>query len=416
VTSGGLRNAGKSLLDLIDRGGIGAKFGPDAGLRGTLAVVWDNLLDHCEKSMSTSMSTHSLNMSATNTPKHRGPFLAAGLFLLLLACPSALSAQEAQKQGLPVEGIKVSASVAERELSAVGTLSANESVVIVAEIAGRVQEIRFSEGQSVKAGQVLVRLDQAVLSAQRDRAQAALVLSRANLKRTEALFDEEAMSQRERDESTAKWKLDEADLRLAEAQLAKTEIRAPFAGVVGLRSVSQGAYMQPGQPIATLTDTDPLKVDFRVPERFSEQVKAGLAVQVGVDAVPGRVFSGSVYAVDPQVDVNGRSLMARARVANKEGLLKPGMFARIVLILEQRQEALMIPEEALVPRGAAQMVYKVVDGKVEIVPVVTGMRQKGRVEVVQGLKPGDTVITAGQIKVQPGMPVTVIPSAAAKAE
>jgi membrane fusion protein, multidrug efflux system len=355
-----------------------------------------------------------MDMVTTFRPKQGFPYLAVCLVLLLLACPPASSAQEAQRQGLPVEGVTVAASMAERELSAVGTLGANESVVLVAEIAGRVQEIRFDEGQAVKAGQVLVRLDHAVLSAQRDRAQAALVLSRANLKRAEALFEEEAMSQRERDEATAKWKLDEADLRLAEAQLAKTEIRAPFAGVVGLRSVSQGAYLQPGQPIATLTETDPLKVDFRVPERFAEQIKAGQAVQVSVDAVAERVFTGSVYAVDPQIDVNGRSLMVRARVANKEGLLKPGMFARIILILEQRHEALMIPEEALVPRGAAQMVYKVVDGKVEIVPVVTGMRQKGRVEVVQGLKPGDTVITAGQIKVQPGMPVTVIPPAAAK--
>jgi membrane fusion protein, multidrug efflux system len=159
-----------------------------------------------------------------------------------------MSAQEAQKQGLPVEGVKVSASVAERELSAVGTLSANESVVIVAEIAGRVQEIRFTRAQSVKAGQVLVRLDQAVLSAQRDRAQAALVLSRANLKRAEALFEEEAMSQRERDEAYGQVEAGRSRPAAGRGAVGQDEIRAPFAGVVGLRSVSQGAYLQPGQP------------------------------------------------------------------------------------------------------------------------------------------------------------------------
>ncbi|WP_305044532.1 efflux RND transporter periplasmic adaptor subunit [Geoalkalibacter sp.] len=340
--------------------------------------------------------------------------------ILLMSLPNSQadkqSAEEppvGPQQGLPVEAVEVKIAPAHRELTAIGTLNANEAVVITAEIAGKISEINFSEGQQVRAGQVLLRLDPSVLQAERDRAAASQGLSEANIRRAELLLKDQAISERERDEAYAQWRLDEASLRLAEAQLAKTVIRAPFNGLLGLRRVSVGAYLNPGEAIVTLDDIDPIKVDFRVPEAHAASLKVGQSVALNVDAVPQRTFSGEVYAIDPQVDVNGRSLLVRARVANAEGVLRPGMFARVNLVLEERAAALMIPEQALVPEGARQLVYRVIGGQVDAVEVEIGLRRDGLVEILHGLEQGDTVITAGQIKVRPGMPVTVLPAAPA---
>ncbi len=312
-------------------------------------------------------------------------------------------------QGLPVEAVQVSVASLSRELSAIGTLESDESVVISTEIAGRVTEISFSEGEKVKSGQVLLRLDDSVLKAEVDRAAASLGLSRANFKRADILLKDRAISEREKDEAYFKWQLDEATLRLARANLDKTVIRAPFAGRLGLRNVSPGSYLRPGDPIVTLDAIDPIKVDFRVPEAFASQVKVGQALQVTVDAVPVGAFSGAVTAIAPQLDAQGRSMLLRARLANREKLLSPGMFARVSLVLEQRADAMMVPEEALFAQGDQQFVYKVVDGKVEKAPVKLGIRQKGRVEILEGVQEGDTIITAGHLKVRPGMSVTVLP-------
>ena len=322
------------------------------------------------------------------------------------------AAPEQVKPGLPVETVQVAVAPLRYEISATGTLYSNESVVIATEIAGKVTQISFDEGQRISADQTLLLLDQSILSAERDRAQASFILSEANIKRAELLLQEQAISERERDEAYAQWRLDEANLRLAEAQLAKTEIRAPFSGILGLRWVSIGEYLQPGKAIVNLDDIDPIKVDFRVPEVYAYQLQVGQKIKMSVDAVPGESFTGQVYAIDPQIDVNGRSVLLRAKVAQHDGPLRPGMFARITLVLEERPNALMIPEEALIPKGNQQMVFKVVDGKVVATTVTTGLRNKGQIEIVQGLVAGETVITAGQIKVRPGMPVTPLPSTA----
>ena len=324
-------------------------------------------------------------------------------------------AGQAKPTGLPVETAQVTVAPIRDELKATATLNSNESVVITTEISGKVSEISFTDGQKVSKGQVLLQLDQSVLSAERDRAQANLDLSEANIKRAELLLQEQAISERERDEAYAKWRLDEATLRLAEAQLAKTVIRAPFSGLLGLRRVSIGEYMRPGEVIVNLDDIDPIKVDFRVPEIFAHHLQTGQKIQMSVDAMPGEMFDGQVYAIDPQIDVNGRSVLLRAKVEQQDGPLRPGMFGRVNLVLEEKPNALMVPEEALIPKGDQQMVFKVVDGKVVAAEVTTGLRTKGQVEIVQGLEAGETVITAGHIKVRPGMPVMALPAAAANA-
>lgn len=328
--------------------------------------------------------------------------------------PLAISAEPPKPQGMPVEAITASTERLERHISAIGTVRSNESVVIVAEIPGRVTELPFREGEAIKAGQLLVRLDQSVLSAERDRASATLKLAEANLRRSEALLKDRATSAREKDEAFSQWQLGEANLRLAEAQLAKTQIHAPFSGVLGLRQISVGSYLQPGQAVVSLDDIAKVKVDFRVPEVMADQLTVGQTIAITVDALSGRSFSGKVYAIDPQVETAGRSIALRAQIDNNDGLLRPGMFARVSLLLTSNANAIMIPEEALVPEGNTHLVFRVVAGKVEVAPVKIGQRRKGEVEILEGIQVGDVIMTAGHLKVRPGSDVMVLPAAAPK--
>ncbi|WP_404384188.1 efflux RND transporter periplasmic adaptor subunit [Caenispirillum salinarum] len=339
-----------------------------------------------------------------------GKRLAGALMLAagLLAAPAAGQAQD-KPQGLPVEAVPVRVQPMTDELLVVGSLLANESTVIRPEIAGRVEEISFEEGGRAEKGQLLVKLDDDSRAAELKRAEANLSLSQRNFNRAEELYRRQNLPVSSRDEALAKLRADEAALELARVNMEKTELRAPFSGLLGLRQASVGDYLRAGDAIVNLEDVDPIKVDFRVPEVFAHRLKTGQPIRMKVDAVPGQAFDGTVYAIDPQVDVQGRSVMLRARVPNTDGPLRPGMFARVTLVLDERPNALVVPEEALIPQGTSQAVYKVVDGMVEAQPVTIGQRRKGIVEVTEGLSEGDTVITAGQIKVRPGQPVTVMP-------
>ncbi|EKV29828.1 putative Co/Zn/Cd efflux system membrane fusion protein [Caenispirillum salinarum AK4] len=346
-----------------------------------------------------------------------GKRLAGALMLAagLLAAPTAGQAQD-KPQGLPVEAVPVRVQPMTDELLVVGSLLANESTVIRPEIAGRVEEISFDEGGRAEKGQLLVKLDDDSRAAELKRAEANLSLSQRNFNRAEELYRRQNLPVSSRDEALAKLRADEAALELARVNMEKTELRAPFSGLLGLRQVSVGDYVRAGDAIVNLEDVDPIKVDFRVPEVFAHRLETGQSIRMRVDAVPGETFEGTVYAIDPQVDVQGRSVLLRARVPNMDGPLRPGMFARVTLVLDERPNALVVPEEALIPQGTSQMVYKVVDGMVEAQPVTIGQRRKGIVEVTGGLSEGDTVITAGQIKVRPGQPVTVMPAGGPGAE
>jgi len=194
---------------------------------------------------------------------------------------------------------------------------------------------------------------------------------------------------------------------LRNAELAKSVIVAPFAGVVGLRQVSPGSYVQEGTLIVTLDALDPVKVDFRLPESYANTIKVGQTLTLSVAALRGESLTGTVYAIDPQIDEKGRSLLLRARVANPDGRLRPGMFATVRLSTGAAGEMLVIPEEAIVLQSSGQKVYRVVAGKVELVAVTTGKRRQGEVEILTGLSVGDTVVTAGQLKIRPGSEVKI---------
>jgi membrane fusion protein (multidrug efflux system) len=312
---------------------------------------------------------------------------------------------------IPVEAAEAKLGRMDRAIQAVGTLRSNQSVVVRPEVAGRIVKIHFKEGQRVAEGARLVSLDDTIARAEVAQARAALTLSRANYERATELLGRGAGTQRTRDEALAKLRSDEANLALTEARLEKTVIAAPFEGIAGLRQVDIGDFVNVGQPIVNIEDIDPIKVDFRVPEVFLAAVAPGQRVEVGADAWPERTFAGELYAVDPLIDAQGRSIVIRAQLSNDDGRLRPGLFVRVRLILKGRDDAVLIPEQALVPIGQDRFVFRVADGKAQQVRVATGDRRDGLVEIVSGLKAGESVVTAGQIKLRDGAAVTVLPSA-----
>jgi len=311
---------------------------------------------------------------------------------------------------MPVRAVPAWQAPASDEASAVGTLRADESVALRPEIAGRVAEIRFAEGQRVSGGALLVRLEAAELAAvvASSRAQVALEerrLARALDLRTKGFLSEQALDDQRTSLARARAKLAED-----EARLARTEIRAPFAGIVGLRQVSEGAYVAAGTDIARLEKIDVLKLDFRLPEAYVARLRSGQAVSVAVDAFGAQSFAGTIYAIEPAVDEQTRTVLVRARVPNRDERLRPGMFARVQLVLARRANAVWVPEAAIVPRGEAAFVYRVADGKAEFVKVRTGVRRPGEVEIVAGLAAGDLVVTEGTQRIAPGMALAVLPA------
>lgn len=309
-----------------------------------------------------------------------------------------------------VETALVSALTLADEASAVGTLRSNESVVLKPETPGRIASIDFQDGVPVTKGAVLVALDGATQEAELQQARANYSLALTNFKRSEELLAKKFISQQALDTSAANLKVQEAAVALAEAKLAKMRIRAPFAGVVGIREVSVGDYVKEGAELINLEDIRTLKADFRLPEVYLDRLKKGQRVEVSVDALPGRSFKAVLDAVDPLVDANGRAISLRARLDNPELKLRPGMFARVRLLFGNRTGVLMLPEQAIVSGGGKQFVYRVEAGKAKKVEVKTGLRHDAQVEAVSGLAAGDRVVVAGQLRLQDGSLVKPVDS------
>lgn len=306
---------------------------------------------------------------------------------------------------MAVEIARVASVRLDDEVSAVGSLKSVDSVVLRPEVTGRVAAIRFSDGQKAAKGAVLIELDAQTQAAEMQQAMANLGLAQANLKRNEELFQKKFVSQRALDETRAQLKVQEASVALASAKLGKMSLRAPFAGVVGLRSVSVGDYVKEGQELVNYEGVATLKVDFRLPEMHLTKLAKGQRVELVSDAMPGRRFAATVDAIDPLIDANGRSLAVRAKLDNADGTLRPGMFVRVRLVFGSRENILTVPEQALVPAAQGISVFVVVDGKAKQTPVKTGQRRAGSVEIVEGLQANDSVVTAGQLKLRDGASV-----------
>ena len=313
---------------------------------------------------------------------------------------------------LPVEAVTVTPQPLAGGLDTVGSLRADESVVVSPEVAGRITRIHFREGGSVNAGDPLFSLDGDSARAALAEAQANLANSRSAAARAEQLIDQQLIARSDYDTLRAQQAVDAARVASARTALSKMTLRAPFAGQVGLREVSVGDYVSAGQDLVTLVRIDPIEVDFSVPETELQRLRPGQRLQLQVDAFPGETFGGEVVAIDPVIDVDSRSVQVRARIANPDGRLRPGQFARLQLQARNQDTALLIPEQALMQQGEERFVYTVVDGKASRVVVQTGARVPGMVEVTSGLQAGDVVITAGHGKPMffEGVGVMVVPT------
>ena len=313
-----------------------------------------------------------------------------------------------------VEVGKVQRLRIEVDAQAVGTLRSRQGVMLRPEISGRVARLGFGDGQRVRRGQLLVQLDDTLQAAQMRQAEAQSGIARTNLERNRELLAQNFVSQSVVDQSAAVLEVALAQVALNKAQLERMKILAPFDGVAGIRSVNVGDYVKDGADLVNVEDTSQVWVDFRLPERYLAQLKPGQAVEVALDAMPGRNFRGQVDALDSQLDANGRSLLVRARLANPDGVLRSGMFARTRTLLAVRENALVVPEEALVPQGGKQFLIKVVDGpqgKVsQRMEARIGVRVPGKVEILAGVAEGETVVTAGQNRLLrgDGLPLRVI--------
>ncbi len=301
------------------------------------------------------------------------------------------------------------------DAQAVGTLRSRQSVMLRPEVSGRVGQINFRDGERVRRGQLMVQLDDELQRAQVQQARAELSIAQANHKRNQELVAQGFISQRSLDESSAAMQVADAKLALARAQAERLRILAPFDGTTGIRNVSIGDYLKDGADIVNIEDLDAILVDFRLPERFQTRLRTGQTAMVGVDALPGVSFNARIQAIDPLVDAAGRSVGVRGCIDNRLQQLRPGMFARITAVFGERNDARVVPEEAIVPQGGRQFVYKLVDGPdqdskiAQRVEVKFGMRQPGKVEIVEGLQAGDMVVVAGQQRIaRDGMPVRVV--------
>jgi membrane fusion protein (multidrug efflux system) len=305
--------------------------------------------------------------------------------------------------------VRVATARIQDDAQAVGSLRSRQSVMLRPEVAGRVVQIGFEDGARVRRGQLLVQLDDVLPRAELSQAQAQLSIASANLQRNQDLVEQNFVARRVLDESQANLQVAQAQVALAQARLQRMRITAQFDGTVGLRRINLGEYVKDGADLVNLEDTSALMVDFRLPERYQSRIAVGQTVQVQLDALPGKNFAARVQALDPLLDVDGRSIAVRATLpaaAGKE--LRPGMFARVLTVFAVDEAALVVPEEAIVPQGGKQFVILIEkEGEGDAIKrlsrraeVQLGVRRGAQVQVTSGLKEGDTVVVAGQQRLQ----------------
>lgn len=288
-----------------------------------------------------------------------------------------------------------------QQVTAVGSLLAQHAITVRAESSGRIAKIAFEEGRSVQAGALLVQLDTDLLQAELQQAQAQAQLANSRAHRAQQLSQQGFISAQAQDESNSERAVVQAQVNIIKTRVDKSQIKAPFDGVLGLRYVSVGDYVNEGTELVALASLDQLQVDFRIPEQYLTQVQVGANIRLQLDAQGGHEFQGQIKAISPMIDEQGRSVVLRAHVPNPNGELRPGQFARVVLDLAE-VDALMVPETALAPSGQAQYIYRVIDGNTaQRIETTVGIRRDGWVQV-SGIEAGDLILSAGLQKVQDG--------------
>ncbi len=308
--------------------------------------------------------------------------------------------------GLSVEGVVVKTSTFDSDLEISGSIEANESVVLRSEVSGLVTGIFFKEGGQVSKGAVLVKINDRDIQAQLRDAITKQELSATNENRAKQLLQKGAISQEEYDTALAGLKSLQAHTALIRAQLAKTSLVAPFSGKIGLRSISVGDYLTPSTVIANLLSTNPIKINFSVPEKYIGQIKLNSEISFTTDA-SNKTFKGKVFAIEPGINQQTRTLQIKALAQNDSGELLPGSFAKIKLALSSIPNAILIPTQAIIPVLKGKMVYISKDGKAKQVQVEAGTRTAENIVILSGLNVGDTVLTTGAMSLKPDAPVKV---------
>lgn len=291
-------------------------------------------------------------------------------------------------------------------LTVSGTLEADETVEVSSEIAGKVQQIYFQEGSYVQAGQTLVKLNDDDLQAELNKVQYQRDLAQQQEKRRRQLLEKGGLSQEEYDQALTEVNTLEAEIELLKVRIEKTTITAPFSGRIGFRYVSEGSYLSPGTRIATLVKISPIKVSFTIPERYALKMKPGLPISYTIEGLKD-TMQARVYARTPTIDPTTRTLEVKAQGTNPGGKLSPGAFATVTVQLDAFPDAVMIPNRAVMPERDQQIVYRYAAGTAQPATIQTGIRRADRVQVVEGLQVGDTIITSGLIQMRPGLEVAI---------
>lgn len=290
------------------------------------------------------------------------------------------------------------------ELSLSGSLMPAESAMLSAQASGKVIEILFREGQKVEKGQILVRLDSREWLSQQNQLKAELATAEKDLERKLSLAEIQGVSAAAIDDARLKIATIQASKDEIDVQLDHATIRAPFAGTIGLRSISVGAYLAAGAPVAQLVKLNPLKLEFSVPEKYASEIAIGQSLSFTI-AGSRDIYNGTVYATDPAISETTRALRVRAEVPNEKGLLIPGAFADITMSLDSISDGLMIPTDAIVPKLNEQLVYIFKNGEAHEVQVQTGIRKTATIQIVEGLSENDSVMVSGLLQVRNGMPI-----------
>jgi membrane fusion protein (multidrug efflux system) len=335
---------------------------------------------------------------------------------------SGFAAMQAAMANMPVPVVNVTAQPAMTqdwgvEVSAIGVLEARRGVDVTSSVAGQVQQIKFESGERVSQGQVLVQLDADVERANLSSAQASLRLAKANLARGESLRTSDNISKATLEQRQSEYEVAAAEVAALAAQIDKKVIGAPFDGVLGIRKINVGQYLDAGNPIVNIQDLSKMLVNFSVSQKELSDLKVGQAIRMSTDAYPVRTFDGTISAIEPLINDETGMVEVQGTFDNPDGLLRPGMFAKLAILLPVRMQVVVVPQTAISYSLYGDFVYIAKEGKAETGEAITtvdrrivksGERRNGLVIVEEGLKAGEMVVTSGQLKLDSGTRVAIV--------
>ena len=320
------------------------------------------------------------------------------------AQPSGRPGQTSVRQALNVSGFLIQPVNMTDPYNTIGEFRPDEEVDLSFETSGKIVSINFNEGTRVKKGDLLAKINDKPLQAQLEKLSAQQKLAEAKEFRQKSLLGRDAISQESYDQIVTELQTIQADINLVRARISETELRAPFNGTIGLRYVSEGSYTNPSTKIAKLVKISPIKIQFAIPERYANEVRVGYPVTFTVD---GTVYKASVYAIEPKIDQNTRTILLRAQYPNLKEEMKPGRFSSVTLLMSQINNAIAIPTEALVPEMEGEIVYVYKNGRAKVAAVDVGLRTESLIQVTKGLEFGDTLVTTGILQLRHDLPVVL---------